>query len=49
MEADDEPLKVQDVQVPAEVAEQLQDCWEKQHGKSLYKSADEYVDFVKQV
>lgn len=35
--------------MPLEVAEQLQECWEKQHSKSLYKSADEFVDFVKQV
>ena len=35
--------------MPLEVAEQLQECWEKQRNKSLYKSADEFVDFVKQV
>ena len=48
-EASDEPLKLEAVEIPPAARGALRECWRRQKGKSLYRSEDEFVEFVKQV
>jgi hypothetical protein len=50
-EADEEPLHVGAVLLSPEAQAQVEECWQLQAraGRSLYASAGEWVDLVKQV
>lgn len=56
VEADDEPLKVSQVECPEDAARMVRSCWEGRtrrgrggSSSSLYESGDEFLELVKQV
>lgn len=48
-EATDEPLHVSEVVMPPAAVQQVEECWRRLKGKSLYASSKEYLQLVEQV